>query len=476
MTNRGIAAGSRTDYSLFIGGRPVEASTSERIERRNPSTGEIVSTYADAGRGDVEDAVCAALNALPAWRDLSPSDRSALLLRAAEGLQSAEERLARTLMREVGKPIEQSLAEVREGVSLWRYAAASLRSIHGEFYPAVAPGTQAFTIIEPVGVVGLILPWNFPFIVSAERLPFILAAGCTVVVKPSEYASGSAFEVGEILDRAGLPAGVYNVVSGYGATAGAALVGAEDVAMISFTGSTDNGRRVMELASRTLKRVSLELGGKSPVIVFADAVLDEAVDGVIGGFTYNAGQCCIATSRLLVERSIADKLKAKLVARLEEMRTAGAAFDQPSATEPQQRRVRDYVELARATAHTVYSGEAAGDSRVAVFDQVPIDSPITRDEIFGPVLSVYEFDSEEEAIALANQTRYGLAACVWSGDARRAMRVARRIRAGRLWINSPQLNYPEVPIGGMGASGIGREAGSMGIRTYSEIKSVIMKS
>ena len=454
-------------------------SNGERIERREPGSGRLVSTYPSGTAEDVNHAVDAASSALRAWSDLPAAERSALLLRAADLIAENESRLAETLTREVGKPIGQSRAEVREGVALWRYAAASLRSLHGEFYPALANDTQAFTVFEPVGVVGLILPWNFPFIVSAERLPFILAAGCTVVIKPSEYAAGNAFEIAEILDRAGFPNGVCNVVSGFGHTAGAALVASPRVAMISFTGSTENGRRVMEAASRTLKRVSLELGGKSPVVVFADAAFDRAIEGVISGFTYNAGQCCIATSRLLLERSAADEFKKRLITRLAAIRGGVAVAQmQPAATEPQYRRVAEFLEVGRNEAVLLYGGETDGTARAmpTVFEAVSRDSRLTTDEIFGPVLSIYLFDSEEEAIELANDTPYGLAACVWSGDVSRAIRVARRIRAGRLWINSAQENFPEMPVGGMGASGIGREAGTAGIRTYCEIKSVIMKS
>jgi acyl-CoA reductase-like NAD-dependent aldehyde dehydrogenase len=454
-------------------------SNGDRIERREPGSGRLVSTYPSGTADDVDRAAASASSALRAWSDLPAAERSALLMRAADLIAEDETRLAETLTREVGKPMAQSLAEVREGVALWRYAAASLRSLHGEFYPALANGTQAFTVFEPVGVVGLILPWNFPFIVSAERLPFILAAGCTVVVKPSEYAAGNAFELAEILERAGFPRGVYNVVAGFGHTAGAALVASPRVAMISFTGSTENGRGVMEAASRTLKRVSLELGGKSPVIVFADAAFDRAVEGVISGFTYNAGQCCIATSRLLLERSAADEFKTRLLARLHAMRDGAAVAQmQPAATEPQYRRVAEFLEIGRNEAMLLYGGETDGAARAmpTVFEGAPRTSKLTTDEIFGPVLSIYLFDTEEEAIELANDTPYGLAACVWSGDVSRAMRVVRRIHAGRLWINSPQENFPEMPVGGMGASGIGREAGSAGIRSYCEIKSVIMKS
>jgi acyl-CoA reductase-like NAD-dependent aldehyde dehydrogenase len=295
-----------------------------------------------------------------------------------------------------------------------------------------------------------------------------------VVVKPSEHAAGTAFLLGEILADAGLPAGVYNVVSGLGHEAGTALVSDPGVAMISFTGSSENGRRVMELASRTLKRVSLELGGKSPVIVFADADLDEAVEGVISGFTTNAGQCCIATTRLLLERSGAERFKARLRERL-----AGLRSSQPLATAAQQEKVIGFIERGRESSPLLSGGELSRTPGApvppTVFDEVAPGSPLAREEIFGPVLVIHSFDTEDEAVRLANDTAYGLAACIWSRDARRALRVARRVRAGRLWINSAQQNFPEMPVGGFGASGIGREAGSSGIRTYCELKSLIVR-
>lgn len=465
-------------YDLFVGGAYVASQVDRRIERRSPRTGDLVATYASAGPLDVERAVMAASEALvsPAWRGLSASQRSSLIFSAASALCDAEDELTEVIASEVGKPIDQARAEVREGCALWSYAAASLRSLHGEFYPALGADTHGYTMFEPVGVVGLILPWNFPFIVSAERLPFILAAGCTVVAKPSEHAAGASFVVADALRRAGVPDGVYNVVTGAGAEAGQALVNSPDVAMISFTGSTENGRKVAEAAARTFKRVSLELGGKSPCIIFGDADLEKAIDGVISGFSYNAGQCCIATTRLLVQRSAKDAVKELLVKRLHEK---ASSFSQPPATDAQRDKIATFLASGRREGSVLFgpteSAHAGASFLPTVFDGLPSESAVARDEIFGPVLSIHDFDTEDDAVALANDTVYGLAACIWSGDVPRAMRVAQRVRAGRLWINSPQQNFPELPVGGFGASGVGREAGSSGIRSYCEIKSVILK-
>ncbi len=474
-----LAPNSAEVYELFINGKVVAASERERLERRHPSTHELVATYARATRGDTLSAVQAAKRAFEssAWRQMVPSERARLIERAGIELEKSDSALARTIMREVGKPIDGAMAEVKEGCALWRYAAASLRSLRGELYPALAPGFEGQTFFEPVGVVGLILPWNFPFLVAAERLPFILAAGCTVVVKPSEYAAGTAFQIAEVLRRIGVPDGVYNVVTGVGDEAGEALVESPDVSMISFTGSTENGRRVAERASRTFKRLSLELGGKSPVVLFADADFERAVQAVISGFTYNAGQCCIATSRLIIERSAKEKFKRLLV---EQLASLAATFTQPAATEAQHRRVVEFIDLGKREAEVVYGGSATlpygSPVSPVVFDNIPRDSRIGKEEIFGPVLSIYPFNTEDEAVAVANDTIYGLAACVWSGDVSRAIRVAKRIRAGRLWVNSAQENFPEMPVGGFGASGLGREAGTFGIRTYCEVKSMIIRT
>jgi betaine-aldehyde dehydrogenase len=466
------------DYELFIDGAYVSSRTDRRLERRSPVTGDLVATYACAGQLEVQSAVASAHAALESaqWRGLSLSQRSSLILAAADAILESADELAEAIAAEVGKPMDQAQAEVREGCALWRYAAGALRSLHGQFYPSLGPDAHGYTLFEPVGVVGLILPWNFPFIVSAERLPFILAAGCTVVAKPSEYAAGASFIVADALRRAGFPKGVYNVVTGLGADAGQALVESPDVAMISFTGSTDNGRRVAETAARSFKRVSLELGGKSPCIVFANADLDKAVEGVIAGFTYNAGQCCIATTRLIVQRSCAAEVRKLLVTRLRER---ASSFSQPPATQAQQDKISAFVARGMREGNVLFGSpkdvHAGAAYLPTVFDNLPADSTVARDEIFGPVLSIHEFETEDEAVALANDTVYGLAACIWNGDVSQAMRIAQRVRAGRLWINSAQENYPELPVGGFGASGIGREAGTCGIRSYCEIKSVVLK-
>lgn len=462
-------------WGMAIGGTEVPAAPSARIERHHPASGHLVATFSRGGAADVMRAVAAAGAAGddPAWRDLTPARRSDLLMEAARLLLAEKHELAAIEAAETGKPLAQAVEEIAAGAELWKYAAAVLRAQHGQFYPHLSDDRAGLVWRDPVGVVALILPWNFPFIVAAERLPFILAAGCTVVAKPSEYASGSTVYTAALLRRAGFPDGVFNVVTGLGPEVGAPLVDHPGVAMISFTGSTDNGRAVMAAAARTLKRVSLELGGKSPVIVFADADLDAAADAVVLGFTHNAGQCCIATSRLLVETSAADDFLARLRQRLTAFQPVQAA-----ANRAQWEKVVAFMAKGRSEGRTVVDGGPTGDGltvRPAVFAELAPDAAIWREEVFGPILAVSRFTDEADAIAQANDTAFGLAACVWSGDEARAMRVVRRLKAGRLWINTPQDNFPELPVGGFGASGIGREAGLSGIDTYCEIKSAVVR-
>lgn len=473
-----MTAQKHRDYQLFIDGKWRVSPGGERLKRNHPATDELVATYAKGTPADTDHAVLAARKMLfdDAWNALPPTKRASLLQQAADGIAAAAEDLAEIESLETGKPFEHALAEINGGNQLWRFAAAACRTQHGDFHPSLSQSDMGFSLLEPVGVVGLILPWNFPFIVSAERLPFILAAGCTVVVKPSEFAAGTSLLLGEILQRAGLPDGVYNVVTGLGNEAGKRLVDHPDVAMISFTGSSENGKVVMAAASRTLKKVSLELGGKSPILVFSDADMGKAVDAVIAGFTHNAGQCCTAMSRLLIEHNIAAEFKTRLVEQLKRL-----PVRQPLATRAQYDKVRGYISAHGPEDTVIFAGTVPSSAGLfvapTIFEGTDHHSRLAQEEIFGPVLSIHSFLDEADAIRLANDTPFGLGASVWTSDLTRGMRVARKLRAGRLWINTSFLtNFPEMPIGGYGMSGIGREAGLQGIRAYSEVKSIILGS
>jgi len=335
---------------------------------------------------------------------------------------------------------------------------------------------------QPIGVVGVITPWNFPFFILAERLPFILAAGCTAVVKPAETTSGSTLRLCALLAEAGLPAGVVNVVTGLGPVVGQAVLDSEHVDMVSVTGSTATGRKALQAAAGHIKKLGLELGGKNPHLVFADADLDEAADGVAFGMAFNAGQCCVGASRLVVARSVAEAFTATLADKLRRIRVGdpldertqvGALFD-----EPHLRKVLGHIEEGVALGARVVCGGGRTGPAEGFFVQptlladVPAGARLLREEIFGPVLAVLPFDTYDEAIALANGTDYGLAASIWTRDLVTGMRAMRDVQAGRVWLNTTLDNGPETPIGGMKQSGLGRDAGLAGIEEYTEVKTV----
>ena len=462
-------------YKLFINGKWCDGKNDgEFIERRNPSSGNVVAKYINGSNFDIDYASEIALGTLKsgAWSELSREKKSSILLKVANGIESRIEELSIVESLETGKSINDARSDINNGIKYWEYAASIVRVEYGEFINNIGSNKGAYTIYDPVGVVAIILPWNFPFIVLSERLPFILAAGCSVVAKPSEYASGTCLILGEILKDAGMANGVYNVITGHGSSIGNYLVSNKNIAMVSFTGSTQNGKSVMKTASNTLKKVSLELGGKSPIIVFSDCDLDKAVDAVINGFTDNAGQCCIATSRLLVDDGIYGKLKEKIIRKLNEI-----DFQQSLATDDQFNKVKSYIDRAKEISGLDIVGGEIDEKKLFISPTIveyhDTNYEIYKEEIFGPVLAVTVFKTEEEAIQLANNTEYGLAASIWTSNMAKANRIVRKINAGRFWINSQQVNYPELPVGGLGISGIGREAGSQGILIYSEIKSVI---
>lgn len=439
------------NFDLYLHGAWTRSSAPQRIERRHPASGERVATYAQGHAIDINRAVDHATAALAGpWNSLSRAQRSALILVAAELLDTRSEEFARVESDETGKPFSDALADIRQGVALWRYAAAMLRGQHGELQAELGGGTTGACLVEPVGVVGLITPWSAPFLVTAERLPFMLAAGCTVVHKPSEYASGTALLTGEMLTQAGFPAGVLNVVTGLGNEAGAPLVAHPDVAMLSFAGTASTGRVVMSTAAASLKRVNLELGSRNPVLVFADANLSKAADAIISGFTHNAGQSCLATSHLLVEEGVRTELERLLVDRLRVR--FGRGVPQPVATRTQFERLAGLLEEGADTGRLVYgSNSAAGDGSgfhlaPAVFADLPPDSPVLQEEILGPLLTLQSFRSEAEAMGLAAELgETARAAAIWTEDVRRALRCARRLRAARVWVNAAQERYPELP-------------------------------
>ncbi len=471
-------------YEMLIDGRWAEARDGGRLTRESPAHGVLVGDYPLAGEADTDAAVAAARRAFEAgpWPRMSGAERSRLLLRVAEGIRAAAEELALVEVLESGKPISQARGEMAGAADLWAYAAALARTLHGDSYSTLGDDMLGLTLREPVGVVAMITPWNFPLLIISQKLPFALAAGCTAVVKPSELTPGTTLRLGRILQEAGLPDGVVNIVTGYGSPVGARLAAHPDVDMISFTGSTGVGRAVVAASAGNLKKVSLELGGKNPQIVFADADLEAALDAVVFGVAFNQGECCNSGSRLLVQRPIAEEFAAAVAERaravpvgdpLDPATKVGAIVNQQQLD-----KILGYVASARDEGARLRAGggrlasERGRFVEPTVFDYVTPAMAIAQEEIFGPVLAVLSFDTPEEAVALANGTLYGLSAGVWTRDLDTAMTLARGIRAGTVWVNTFMDGYPELSFGGYRESGLGRELGRFAVEEFTEQKTV----
>jgi acyl-CoA reductase-like NAD-dependent aldehyde dehydrogenase len=476
------AVNGPTAYKLLIDGKFVDAADGRTIERVSPGHGVVTSRYAQAGAAEVEAAVSAAHCAFAGgpWPRMKGAERSAILLRTADLIESRLEQIARLDALESGKPIAQARGEIAGAVDIWRYAAALARTLSGESYANLGDAMLGVVVREPVGVVAIITPWNFPFLIVSQKLPFALAAGCTAVVKPSEMTSASTLVLGEILLEAGLPAGVVNIVVGLGPEVGAPLVDHPLVEMVSFTGSTRVGKLTMASAARSLKKVSMELGGKNGQIVFPDADLEAAADAAVFGGFFNAGECCNAGSRLIVQRDIADdfvdavrRLAAKVVVGdpLGERTKVGAMISRDHLA-----KVNGFVDAAKREGASVDGGALssnAGDYLApTIVSGVTEDMEIAREEVFGPVLSVLTFGSADEALRIANNTPYGLSAGVWSANIDSCMTIARGVRAGTIWVNTFMEGYPELPFGGYKQSGLGRELGKRAVEDYTEEKTI----
>jgi acyl-CoA reductase-like NAD-dependent aldehyde dehydrogenase len=405
----------------------------------------------------------------------------------ADLIETNVERMALLETLESGKPISQARGEVSGAADLWRYAAALARTLHGDSHNSLGEDVLAVVLKEPIGVVSIITPWNFPFWILSQKLPFALAAGCTCVIKPSEMTPSTTVMLGELLIEAGLPAGVVNIVLGFGQPVGALMAEHPNVDMVSFTGSTAVGKAISAAASKTLKKVALELGGKNPQVVFPDADLDSAADAITFGVYFNAGECCNSGSRIIVHEDIAETLVEKVVALSRKV-----AFGDPLnpdtqvgaiISEAHQQKIAAYVRDAVASgAKLALGGEAVrhpglpGDFFApTVVTHVRPDMPIAREEVFGPVLAVLTFKTLEEAVALVNDASYGLSAGVWSENVHTCIAFARRAEAGTVWTNTWMDGFPEVAFGGFKQSGQGRENGRYGLEEFLEIKSVVMR-
>ncbi|MEM7171858.1 MAG: aldehyde dehydrogenase [Pseudomonadota bacterium] len=480
-------AGEKTP--LFIGGNPQWPGSKSYLDSFNPSTGKVWYQAADAGPEDVDLAVNAAKRALanPAWCDLTQSNRGALLFRLAELISQNIERLAQIETEDNGKLIREMRAQLTYLPQYYRYFAGMADKVQGEVIPINKPQTLNFTLREPIGVVGIIVPWNSPLYMMSCTVAPCLAIGNAVVIKPSEHTSASALAFAELVKEAGFPDGVFNVVTGYGHTTGYALTRHPGIAKIAFTGGTATGRKVAVNAGERLIPCNLELGGKSPHVVFADADLDRAVNGVIAGIFAAAGQTCIAGSRCFIQAEIYDEVIDRLKARTEAIKI-GPPRDQatqlgPLALKAQLEKVSHYVACGMEEGAKLVTGgkppvqRGLGDGwyfEPTIFANVNNDMKIAREEIFGPVAGVLRFSDEDELIRLANDTPYGLASGIWTKDIDRALRFAHRIEAGTVWINTYRSPSMMSPAGGFKESGYGKHNGFEAIREYSRVKSVII--
>jgi betaine-aldehyde dehydrogenase len=473
---------------LYIDGAFVAPALGDFLPVIDPATEECFAHAAAGTAADVEAAVAAARRAFDhgPWPRMPAARRAAILRRVAQAIRDDLEPLAWLEMRDNGKPLREARLDISDAAYCFDYYADMAEQVEAEGEAVQDVGDARFHCRirkEPLGVVGAITPWNFPLLMAAWKVAPALAAGCCVVLKPSELCPLTCAELARHLHQAGLPPGVFNLVTGLGQAAGAALSAHPGVDKLAFTGSQATGTLVMQAAARDIRAVSLELGGKSPFIVFADCDLDKAVEWIQFGVFWNQGQICSATSRLLVERPIYDALLERLKTAAQQLVVGPGERDGvqmgPIVSAAQKRRVLEGIEQGKACGARLVTGGGIPPNRTrgyfvqpTVFADVPLDSWIWREEVFGPVLAVRPFDSEEEAIAVANDSRFGLAGAVMSADLERCDRVAEALRAGVVWINCSQPTFTQLPWGGYKASGIGRELGRHGYDAYLEVKQI----
>jgi len=472
------------DQPLLIGGKWLDSVSGKTFPTLNPATGEVICQVAEGDKADVDLAVKAARKALEEgpWAKMPGAERGRLLHKLADLIEQNQEELAALEALDNGKPYRDALsADLALTIKCYRYYAGWADKIQGKTIPVDGP-YFCYTRHEPVGVVGQIIPWNFPLLMQAWKWGPALATGCTVVLKPAEQTPLTALRVAKLAQEAGIPDGVVNVIPGYGPTAGAALSGHMDIDKVAFTGEHLTGQIIMEAAAKSnLKRVSLELGGKSPNVVFADADLDAAVQGSWFGLFFNQGQCCCAGSRLFVEEKVHDQFIDKMLKKVKEQKV-GDPFDPdttqgPQVSQEQCDRVMGFIEAGKKEgAKLLTGGGRVGDKgyfvQPTVFDNVTDNMKIAKEEIFGPVMNILKFKDINEVIRRGNQTFFGLAAAVWTRDIAKAHRLANGLRAGTVWINCYDVFDAAAPFGGFKMSGFGRELGEYALQLYTEVKTV----
>ena len=475
---------TKKEYQLFINGSWVKSSTKETQDIINPAYNSVIAQAQKASADDVKAAVDSARDAFDKgpWKDSTPQQRGRMLFKIAELIRENKKMLAELETKNNGKPIAESEWDVDDSATVFEYYGGMATKIFGDVNP-VPDNALNITLKEPVGVCGQIVPFNYPLLLATWKVAPALAAGCTVILKPSTPTPLTVLELAKLMQKIELPKGVVNVITGSGDVVGSELAKSDKVDKIAFTGSTETGRNIMKMAAESnLKKVTLELGGKSPNIFFTDAAFENAVDGALFGVFINQGEVCSAGSRILVHESIKDKLVEAMCKKAENI-TVGDGMDRktkmgPLVNEAQYKRVQNYIELGQAEgAKMMQAGKVTTKAKgffvkPTIFDNVTTDMKIHNEEIFGPVVSITPFKDEQEAIELANKTKYGLAAAVWTRDIFKALRMVKKIRAGIVWVNHMQPSYVEAPWGGFKQSGMGRELGKYGIEGYLECKQV----
>ena len=488
--NKTKGSGEIERFEMYIDGQWKQSASGRWFDTKNPFTGEVWAQLPHADETDVDLTVRAAHEAFTSgpWASMTASDRGLLLYRLGDVIAANAAYLAELEVKDNGKLMVEMLGQTRYLPRWCQYYGGLADKVEGSVTPIDKAGMLHYITHEPIGVVAAITPWNSPLLLTMWKVAPALAAGNTVVVKPSEFASASMLGLAKLFDEAGFPKGVFNVITGFGQDTGRALVEHPLVQRIAFTGSDIGGAKISESAARHFKRVTLELGGKSPHIVFPDADMEAAVKGVISGIFAAGGQTCMAGSRLLLHSSIHDEFLEKLVARMKQARLGDPNDPNtdvgPMATEPQLEKVLKYIEIAKSEGATCLMGGTRAQRpecgngwfvEPTIFSNVTNDMRIAQEEVFGPILSVIKFDTEEEAIQIANDTPYGLAAGFWSQDLQRAISLPKRLKAGTVWVNAYRVVSYMAPFGGMKNSGLGRENGISAIHDYLEQKSVFIK-